>query len=366
MYFEFSQEFADSFKNNPASDLLLQILHNACCAMRNGQHIIGCESRTTAKTIRDTAQNISEGRIERYFHYLFFNHAEIASCKQKCIVYIRIIDSSDVLRKITQNDQQVIEISPDIAECSDLWQKTELLLEDSADDYFFEQICNYIKEQEDISLTYKIKSLHGGGGRTCIQLQRIQTSRKQLCLCVVDSDKHSPASSEGDTAKSVRRVYDKNMPLAELIILPCHELENLFLSPRILEKITEHDGQMRHTAEIVTAIANKCPEILLFFDLKSGYAKDVIENDLFWRQYLGVYPPIVCTKEITCLRQCVPCTATVINGFGRSYLHKIKEQKILEQLDCYFNDFIIEIKNSWKQLAYNIISWFCHFKVAIQ
>ena len=366
MYIEFSQEFADYFKNNPSSDLLLQILQQACSAMREGQHIVACESRIVAQSICCTAQTISEGRIVRYFHNLYFRHAEIASCKQKVTIFIRVVAPPVKLQRTKLSEQQIIEVAPEIACRSGLWQKTKLLLEDSEDDFFFEQICDYIRAKENILLPYDINSLHGGGTRTANQLHEIQESKSQLCLCIVDSDRHTPSSPFGETASKVQQIYISDYPLVELIILPCHELENLFLSIGILEKITEHDGQMRKTVKIISDIVQKNNNILLFFDLKKGYKKKDIENDLFWKTYLTSYPVITCQRISSCSCTCTPCKGIVVHGFGNSYLAKIKYQGILKQLDCYFNEFHNEVQLMWKALAYNIISWCCNLKMEIQ
>lgn len=158
----------------------------------------------------------------------------------------------------------------------DLSLPATLLVENIDNDrWFYKNILDFVKRRYNIP-RMDIEFSNGGGGSIGSSFEYL-TGRRRIVVALVDSDKKSPNSSLGSTAKSLHGVQaDFKWTLCYVAILPCKEIENLLP----LEICLEHpECKVHPTNKLLSDVwlnesDNKIDlldRFSTFFDFKDGY-----------------------------------------------------------------------------------------------
>jgi hypothetical protein len=103
---------------------------------------------------------------------------------------------------------------------SALIQKTFFLTENLSDATFYRRVAKiYLRWKKLKGIKIIFQPQLGGGATTARTYQLIQDRQEHFCLCFLDSDKKSPNSPLGETAKAVKRIDDLNKPLCEYFVI---------------------------------------------------------------------------------------------------------------------------------------------------
>lgn len=261
------------------------------------------------------------------------------------------------------------------------FRETKLLTENETDGRFFEDICQFIKKDKNISDWYSIRfendSCHGSNVASKIMQNALEN---RIALCILDSDKDMKNSKMGDTYKGANKSF-KKIKKDHIIILKAlesREKENLF-PPIVYMLLCEEKKELLTTLNLF--IDNQ--KIIKFFDLKDGVKYKKYKKKR-WLQYykplidefikVGIYKePIdseikddfICIEgigdklcDIVCqiLLESELKSEELLEKRGVSEKNKRKIHEIRENfknvLPCYMYD-------EWEQLYKLLFSWGC-------
>lgn len=177
----------------------------------------------------------------------------------------------------------------------ELAQKTILLGENLNDALFFVRLGEFwIRHKQLGTICIRATTRGGGGDTTAPELQCIADSISPPCLCICDSDKKSPVSFVGGTAKKLQALNVPN-DLVHLMVIEPREVENILPTP-ILDRLYSADDMKIDSINILYFL-DQCAESSLRFylDMKNGVAfRDVRKQftnkkfKKFWLAYLSL------------------------------------------------------------------------------
>ena len=154
----------------------------------------------------------------------------------------------------------------------DAYRECHLLAENLHDIYLFHHILDYYRRLKSFVAVPSVYYPILGGGSTTKDVYKHEIDiGKSLVVCIVDSDKHYPKASIGDTAKQVRKVEQDTKPYNSC----CYVMENVLeienLVPIcIYESYAKNHKELAEAYEAVNAIWKKDPKMLDFYDFKEG------------------------------------------------------------------------------------------------
>jgi hypothetical protein len=215
-----------------------------------------------------------------------------------------------------------------------------------------------------------------GGGSTIRKVLDQHAMGERICLCVVDSDKASPESAVGGTARSVEPYKDASIyPLIEVSELSGRELENALPDLFFSTKYGTHFKYAQITNLLVQLTNGGEIEVRSHLDIKSGFSLHYVwslpagsPGRKFWLSKLEVVSQIVgasiellpcmttshCPHEDpnTCVCVIVPGNrANVLDDFLQ--WHKTTDRYPL----CTYLD--ISTRAEWVRLGRSVASWCC-------
>jgi len=182
--------------------------------------------------------------------------------------------SAGGIRKTSNGGRQVVEIPIGHFSDSSRIQKTVVLGENINDADLAVLMAEFFRSQKRAfrSIPIRHESRGGGGGNLGDEYQRLHDGRERFTVIIVDSDKASPGSALGSTARAVLRVHADNggPAMMEIVVLDCHEMENA-LPDVFYEEAFLSDHDHRESVELLRRLSqNSELEMRKFIDIKSG------------------------------------------------------------------------------------------------
>ncbi len=147
-------------------------------------------------------------------------------------------------------------------------QPTFFICENLADIDFYIYLTKYYNP------TVELRSINtpGGGDTTC-EIFSYHRRRSCFTLAIVDSDIKFPGGRIGTTAEKCQKKSKHFKANSCLIILPCHEVENMLPHSFFIEFSSTAVKRFLQKLKICDKL-----DILKFYDIKNGIIKEHLEN----------------------------------------------------------------------------------------
>lgn len=250
-------------------------------------------------------------------------------------------------------------------------QSTLLLTENLDDANLYKAIAGYYMSKENINAKMSSYLSHGGGNNISDQYRYQQSSSKRFIFCIVDSDKKHPMDSLGNTASSIARIDDDDVPYCYFHVLDAHEIENLLPSYFVKEAVAE-DSSAYQSFQGLSYLHNSenVSYLYLFADVKEGTTfSDVLpfirnmENDSSQLDDLfNSLEPIddICTQNLICMNEGTSeCSCIINNPAG--------EIDITSVINCLQSSSFYELNDkmpstldkAWSKVGRLVFSWLC-------
>lgn len=289
--------------------------------------------------------------------------------------YCRIMGDGDTRISESDDGQAVIYISAGEMGKRDLHKLSIILAENTDDICLYKIIGKYYTAKFNIGrMNIEFEDRLGGGDTTADILERIIADEKNMCLCMVDSDKKYREDSGGETLKKVEKVAEANKQRKffwEVISLKVHEIENL-IPVSVMEEIQREKGFDNEGIEFVKFLFQKGDQDnfpYFYYDFKNGIPmkKFVIHQTAdereqkkferlepyrkYWRSYVEEYGIKVEDKQSDVL---VRGVCEKILKHTVEYLGRLKNEELL--VKCRTGGAVEEY---WDSIGSQILSWGC-------
>lgn len=154
-------------------------------------------------------------------------------------------------------------------------QACNLVSEDYNDCDFYKIVLEHYKKETDCNMSCRFEYCSGAGERTVRHLQDLLFKKRQITLCIVDSDKKYKEQeiNENSTCGKCRKI-GRRIPTYKFMVLEVHEIENLVPLNVVDELQWTADSQTNKDSFDYLRYNAKTEEVLPFFDIKCGIVKD--------------------------------------------------------------------------------------------
>ena len=240
-------------------------------------------------------------------------------------------------------------------------QHTILLGENNTDSIVYKMFGQYFLDKNRINSLYINCSNQAGGGSTTHQsYQEIYEANDRFCLCILDSDKKTPDSSIGNTAKKVVIFHEKggntNLRCSWLISEKVLEIENLLPSQFYLDEFVDDVNKSNIYKSLKDLEGIACN----FFDFKNGVKCIRLHNDLayaeFWNGLLKINCDDNCEYEFED-KDC--CSIKAIKGYGAKVLDQFVIYASKNNLVNVFDNEDDFFSEEWTKMGSQIASFCC-------
>jgi hypothetical protein len=177
-------------------------------AYKEGKHVIIISPTNVAKMTKDSLIDETSRIYLRHYQAHEKGAMSYLSIFNVVIEIIPLSEpehcKSDMLDKIEYRSIHFTKLT-DTASI----QKTIILAENGNDAAIYGRIAEYYRTTKNLKpfkLSYKQQT--GGGSTLFDEYKKIHENGQEFCLCIVDSDKNSPDSDLGATAKRVKKYHD--------------------------------------------------------------------------------------------------------------------------------------------------------------
>lgn len=359
MFIEYSR---DAISKTPRAELEQSLL-SACNAMGSGNHVVCTETRDLAgEIVHDMIK--TNHCIASYFDVLREHFSEIASVKLYVTSFIKIIHGDTPPSARIVGNKYEISIGIALTTQSEFWYKACFIAENIFDIrgyYLIYKACfpngPYLKSDD---------TLGGGTTTSNVVAQKINDGR--IVLCILDSDRHFPTDKIKDTASKVLALDIPDS--CNVIITKSREVENLFLSKKILEHLRNNRLTQRDTdiLNIIQKAEEKQAEARFYFDVKSGYSYKTIANNAYL--HLCFAPSKVNCKTFTTdenCKNCKSCNCIIIQGLGGNFFSNeiLNCVSIKDNIETIYSGLPDFMKEEWRRLASAVLSWCCACKLNV-
>lgn len=196
--------------------------------------------------------------------------------------------------------------------------RTLILCENLTDTEIYELAAHAYKHHNKIPWRISIDKDMGGGSQTFNKFRMVTVNPIRPVLCILDSDKKSPKSDTGSTAKTCQKVANREgkNSVNKLLILQARELENAI--PKNIYRETHKDHQN------FNFIINSADSYFMHADLKKPiFAQWLWTCDRskpefnFWKHLVDTnetHTQTICTN--TCSNTQNTCTCIIFPEFG--------------------------------------------------
>ncbi|MBP3244448.1 MAG: hypothetical protein J6M59_05030 [Bacteroidaceae bacterium] len=153
--------------------------------------------------------------------------------------------------------------------------KSKLICEDENDCSFYKFVAEWYIKKEGLKYHLNIAEVGGGGARTINKIKDSLFKEKQLCICIVDTDKKYPQMAISPHSKDCQKL-DNHKCGYRCIVINVHEIENILPLNYIDDLIETNQRynyklskeQKKHFDYL--RYSNEVEDILPYFDYKNG------------------------------------------------------------------------------------------------
>lgn len=341
-------------------------------AARCGNHIVISDSVSDIKKILeidgigDDVKNIYGNIAHKLVYY--------GNLKNIFSVYVEITSTERLLQVRILGEQTIILMPIEyFNEKIGIIDRTNVLVENLTDVLFYEIIGRYyISMSENIHIPLRYNAINGGGNtiKDCAKLKLEEGHI--FTICFVDSDKHFPDGSCGDTLKSIKNVIKRvdNMDVCHRYLFKMisldrvREIENL-IPIYLFQQIDERRGKK------LELLYEDNPMFFLFMDIKNGlsyesYNRSSEKEQTFYKSSLkkigiseNLLDRIKQNDDSLCYKD------YLIEGFGDGVL-KLANEK-LNRIGYKFNEYVnpllsCEQQEMWMEFGKSFYEWTCACK----
>ncbi len=342
------------------SDLIIA-LENLATSRREGKHSIIADRETLEIIVK--CSDLPE-RTKRIYNNILNNVPKFKAYLSHISRYIEIINPCDVSKIDSNSGKDIIQLPYTFFYDSETIQKSILLCEHLQDTEFYQIIGQTFCKWNNVNIKLNFESRLGGGNTIATVYENIQNKNKRLCLCIVDSDKLSPDSSLGSTAKRVREKDDNTFVTTQLYILPVREIENLIPLSILSEIISKNRNRENAFKQLEEIENSSVQEIRKFLDIKEGtrlkkIVKEPISVKNFWNDKLDKYVNDIdkwCHNNWSCTNE-KSCNCQISLGFGENIL-----ENSITYLNTQFPSKITSmveesLRSEWENIGQIMLNW---------
>lgn len=358
---------------NNTSEYLLLALENLAIAMREVKHLVIAETKTFKKIIEHPSFKELGLNSQNIYQELFNNNENYGAYLSYISQYIEIIEPCLIPTKIKRDDQTIIQVPLSFFEDSEMIQTTILLCENQEDTEFYEIIGRvYCHRKKLNNVSFKFTPQGGGGSTIASEYESIQSRQNRFCLCIVDSDKLSPHSSEGKTAKGLLEKHDLNSTKTELYILNAREAENLIPYSSLLSLLSKDPNKRNQYQDLRNNNSLVSSKIRLYIDIKDGtLLRELFDfNDQeiqkFWKEEIKKISSINERITFGCLetwkcQKINSCSFRIMPSFGANILKEILKE--FKSNKTRLSDIVKQITDDqllfseWEKIGQIILNW---------
>lgn len=367
MLFIIDESIAEALSTqDEPDDGILEAVEYVARARQYGYHLLFA-SRSTLEVLRrcNQLENSARNVYERIYSQLpqmgalpgkFTRHIEVVS--NELAPNIRIEGHTKVLRIPASHLANMGSVA-----------ETTLLCENQSDCDFYAAIAEVYLIRADLKTIRIVLEPRGGGGSTVsVAYRSLQKRNRQLCLCVVDSDKKHPEGTIGETARLVEQANDPEQLFCEHLIIRSREVENLIPTP-VLSSIAT--PQIVRAIMFLEALAHSTViQSRWYIDIKDGLKLGEIHHTsdeqerTYWTRIYQEIKAFACNIEHGCEvhPQCQnkdECKCFVMPGLGKNILDRTLEfvkAGSLHRLERNAHD---HTKSEWEEIGRVVSSWCC-------
>lgn len=210
-----------------------------------------------------------------------------------------------------------------------------------------------------------LKPRGGGGSTTSDALEQIIYSQNEMCLTIVDSDKHSPSCCYGDTALACLSLAT-NEWISKVICLEGRMLENVLPIRHLRESVPfELEGNITEQE----AIYSDAPDIYQYINIKNGttfqwickktekdhksreYWVNQINSNAFLQNMINVD----CLESESCSNKNA-CACNIFTGLTNAASHYLTW---LDGRSPHKSAETIKDCSNWLNIGKNVYEWCC-------
>lgn len=380
MYLKLTQDIVDAAiaGNKNAQHIMRQL--DACIML--GTHFVFVDDITTLDKI--TAHCASEYAYLRKIREDFSNIGAIAAMLDWHVEFDLIHPHSYV-----DEVQKTIFLSYTDAQQKAFCEETHVIAENLCDIEFFKTILEIYKGATKKRIHHRFYPILGGGATTARVLESEIKNRKSFVVCVVDSDKHFPGDSTGNTAKMVKSYMDKqSCPCAQYYIMEnVTEVENLVPMKVYEQYVTEaKDRDLIDRFKTIQRINVTDETLLDYFDFKEGITHHLLQN-VSNRTYAERTINILDANASTSIREnddklhelktkldasglltetnvnklCIEAARNIkyVNGMGAKVLDNVLQDKHYLLYDVHYSDLSSAQIKEYNAIGSFLLNWTC-------
>lgn len=347
-----------------AEDELCHAINHVLTSDSEGKHIV-----IAGRAVIDCLLNVSgllnrsAVGVLRRLHSQYAQKRSISSLVKTQVVIVA--EDGDV---ITGDDRYKVPLRYFIDRS--LSDSTVLLCENLTDCNAYRYSAKHYMIRNKIrGLKISAKDRLGGGSTMGKVLENIRLTKDEMCLCLVDSDKYSPSSAIGDTAKECVKQCDGSWVL-KVLLTNERELENAVPLGCVLESL---DGDALGKALKLEELADGdgC-DLLKYIDLKKGTNLGWVYNNTmpnsdqrkYWQDEIQKISVEMAEKSKECIEsdKCNDeenCQCVLFEGLG---------DKLLSSVVCWLNhvsahkscEAIVGHEcSTWDDVGQEVFEWCC-------
>ncbi|WP_146140790.1 hypothetical protein [Haliangium sp. UPWRP_2] len=380
MFLELSQKLESQLTNLLAQQSFIDSIDNLTLAHYEGKHILSCSHKLAQSLI--SAPNISQ-KTKGILQKIKSQYTESQTLKRKLSVYISVDHgASDRICSERVGEQNRFTVPYEWFSDSQHIQKTRLLCEDDDDAKVYMGILrSYLVANKLRPIEIAFRPSGSGGNSIHDRLRECEIG-EGITLCIVDSDRKWPGAALGQTAHQLRRTFDnldEGATVAHVIVLECHELENI-LPKRLIEAALPSSSDPSVVDRIFLAcelgILGECSPNW-HHDLKDGIKNyDILISEVpahrtfvlsLVQRHSRRLPPVAipCDVRAQCNKRS-ECSCIFFEGFSdillkkvASYIERITSHKLCEIM---FSGNQPPCAAYWQQLSAELLGWGCAYK----
>lgn len=352
MFISFDTSLVHDFENQDEqykNDLMI-LLRDATNAICHKNHYVSTMQSIVAQTLSQFALEKQERTIANAFDYIYRNYSIINSIVNS-LNYIVIIGKYENEFELLERQ---IKINYTYAMEQHFWDETFLIPENIDDDLYIKKIVDYEKQKipEMSNIDYCYRKEQGGGNNNINQTFFARLNEHSFVLAFLDTDKRSPDSEFGSTAKNFES--DENIIKFKdffYYIPNIHEIENLFSSDGFME-LSQYTYETRNKIKEIESREIPFSNLFrAFLDIKKGYTYKTLDNDYLKSLFAINYSSINCERGL-CPCQEKGCEKNkVLEAGERTYLKDIFNNSHFEdKFDFAASTLIPEIKSEWNKI----------------
>jgi len=364
----------DSLANALDQDSVLEALEIIALARREGKHLVFAKRDVLKSLLNCSAL---PQRTHQVYSKIYARLSEKQVYLQTFTRRVEVIALDTGLSSRMEKHCKVISVPASYFCDSALIQKTLLITENLDDAVLYQTITKiYMQWKKLNGIKMLFDPYQGGGSTTKKAYKLIQDKQERFCLCLLDSDKKSPKSPLGNTAKDVKKIDKTNKPLCEYFIVGVREIENL-IPTKLYSAVSSGDNNRMQCVHFLEQLENTIiAEARKYLDIKDGLKLNEIlqasPNSPFskdWMNWLNNVSSLaikiskVCIKNKECLKS-KNCDCIITTGLGDKILEaviKLIETPTKDQPSIQKIAEMVEpiLKSEWEPIGEIITAWCC-------